>query len=280
MEQDLSTAELYEAVKHFKDDKTPGVDGFVAAFYKIHWDNISNELIEAYNYAFEAGRLHDSAKRGILSLLPKKGKEVLLIKNWHPLTMLTLDYKILSKVLDNRLKPVLARLIQPYQTGFMEGRYILTNILKMSEIMGEMERKQLTGILMSIDFEKCFDMIEHTAINGALNYFGFGPKYKRWLMLLFTDFEICTQNNGMISNWISPTRGLHQGCYISPHIYNLVGQLFADLFTHSSKIKGILLREVLNLLSQFADDTSVYLDGAPKKKLYMSRRPWHKQNAT
>ena len=176
-----------------------------------------------------------------------------------------MDYKILSKVLDNRLKDVvLDKIIEPCQTGFMEGRFILTNVLKLMTIMDETSRKKMTGLVMAIDFEKCFHMIEHCAIRGKLQYFGFGPKYIKWVMLLFTNFEVCTQNNGYVSEWLKPTRGLHQGCCISPHLYLLMGQLFADLFSKNKEITGIQLHNIMNLLSQFADDTNIYLKNADK----------------
>ena len=226
-EENLTKEELRKAVFHFKDDKTPGVDGIVAAFYKQNWDLIVDLLYESYQYCYQVNQLHISGRCGVLSLIPKKGRDIIQIKNWHPLMMLTIDYKILSKVLDNRLKTVLPNLIQEHQTGFMEGHNILTNIVKLLEIMSETQRKSIVGLIMSIDFEKCFDMIEHQAICGALEYFGFGPNYIRWVMLLFNKFELCSQNNGYISNWWSSSRGCHQGCYISPHLFILN---WADVF--------------------------------------------------
>ena len=105
--------------------------------------------------------------------------------------------------------------------------------------MGEAQRKYFTGLIMVIDFEKCFDMIEYCAIIGALEYFEIGPKFTKWVMLLFTEFELCTQNNGHISEWMQPTWGLNQGCCISPHLMVIIGQLFADLFEQNDSIEGI-----------------------------------------
>ena len=96
---------------HFKEGKMPGVDCITATFIRK-----------------TGNRYHISARRGVLSLIRKKGQSTLMIKNWHPLTLLMLDYKILSKALDNRLKGlVLNKIIEPYQTGFMEGWNIFTN---------------------------------------------------------------------------------------------------------------------------------------------------------
>ena len=92
---------------HFREGKTPGVDGITAIFYQTYWDQISELLLDAFNMGYEQGRLHISARRGVLSLILKKGRTTLMIKNWRPLTLLTLDYKILSKALDNRLKGLL-----------------------------------------------------------------------------------------------------------------------------------------------------------------------------
>ena len=78
-------------------------------------------------------------------------------------------------------------------------------------------------------------------------------------MLLFTDFELCTQNNAYASSWMKPTRGLHQGCNISPHLYNCCGQVFADLFKRNNKIEGILAQQIINLIAQFVDDTNLFL---------------------
>ena len=205
LESEITLEEIKTAVMHFKPDKTPGVDGIIGDFYQQFWHLIAKYYYDAIKKCMKNGRLHISACRGALSLILKKGRNLNEIKNWHPLTMLTLDYKILSKGLDNRLKRVLPSIIVDYQTGFMEGRNILNNILKLMDIMSEAQRKQISVIVMTIDFDKCFDMIEHEAVQGALKYFGFGPVYSRWVSVLFQDFELCTQNNGFISNWIKPT---------------------------------------------------------------------------
>ena len=117
----------------------------------------------------------------------------------------------------------------------------------------------VTGLIMSIDFEKCFDMISHQAIRKSMEYFGIGNFFIRAVMLLFTDFQLCTQNNGYISDWLTPTRGLHQGCCISPHLMLLMGQIFADLLQNNQSIQGISIHNIVMLLSQFADDTNLFL---------------------
>ena len=259
LEQLLTVAELKDAVFDFTPDHTLGCDGLPALWYQVMWEEIEQYLYEAYLYAYEAGELHISARRGYLSLIPKKDRDLLVLKNWRPLMMLSLDYKILSKALDARMKKCLPSLIADYQTGFMEKRSILTNIIRLMDMMEVSARKRIQMLVMSTDFEKCFDMISHTAISGSMRYFGFGEKFIKWVMLLFTNFKICTQNNGYISSWIKPSQGVHQGCPISPHCYNLNGQVFAHIFENNEKIDGATIHGIYLLLSQFADDTNLFL---------------------
>ena len=78
------------------------------------------------------------------------------------------------------------------------------------------------------------------------------------------DFELAMQNNGEISNWICPTHGVHQGCCISPHLYNCVGQVFADILSNNEHIDPVTAQGIRNLLAQFADDTNLFLHASEK----------------
>ena len=120
-------------------------------------------------------------------------------------------------------------------------------------------KNRIARVIMTIDFEKCFDRIEHSAIHGALEYFGFGSQFTAWIMLLLKEFNLCTQNNGNISEWFMPSRGLRQGCCTTPFIYLLCGELLAPKIRENTDIKGINMYDVMALLSQFADDTTLFL---------------------
>ena len=80
---------------------------------------------------------------------------------------------------------------------------------------------------MTIDSEKCFDRIEHSAIEGALCYFGFGGRFIDWVKILLNQFQLCTQNNGFISDWFEATRGCKQGCNLAPLLFLVCGELLA-----------------------------------------------------
>ena len=140
--------------------------------------------------AEEVGELHRSARRGVITLIPKKSKDPLLIKNWRPLNMLTTDYKILATVLSTRLKRVLPDIISESQTGFMKGRQISTTLRTTVEVIRN--NSKVSGFLLSLDFEKCFDHIEYSAITGSLAYFNIGPHFVKQSELLLKGFTSCT----------------------------------------------------------------------------------------
>ena len=167
----------------------------------------------------------------------------------------------MSKILDTRLKDlVLDQIVQKFQTGFMTGRFILENVLQLMDIMDITARHKMMSLVMAIEFEKCFDKVNHSAITGSMHYFGIGDGFIDKVMLLFTKFKLCTQSNGYISDWMVPSSGLHQGCCISPHLFLLTGQVFAHLLETNENIHGIRAHNIMLLLSQFADDTNLFLE--------------------
>ena len=100
---------------------SPGIDGLTMNFYKHFWPLLGNKLTLVYNYAFRSGQVSVSQRRGVISLLFKKGDRTLL-KNWRPITLLTTDYKILTKALANRLQQVISLIVHTDQTASIKGR--------------------------------------------------------------------------------------------------------------------------------------------------------------
>ena len=210
------------------------------------------------NYAKEVKQLHSLARRGILTLIPKGLKDPLFLKNWRPLTMLSTDYKILAKILSQRVKTKLPHIIAPSQSGFMENRQIF-NTLNISLGIGKYN-KNIQGYILSLDFEKCFDRIEYNAIRGLLQYFNFGENFIKWTNLLLNNFTSCTMNNGYASDYFKVTRSCHQGCPLAPTLYLLCGEVLAHKIKENSGIKGITVKDLETVIAQFADDTQLFLE--------------------
>ena len=107
----LSENECFQALKDMKNNKSPGSDGLTTEFYKLFWTDIKKYLISSINYSFDTGHLTELQTQGLISLLPKKDKDILSINNWRPVSLLNVDYKIASKSIANRIKPFLQTLI-------------------------------------------------------------------------------------------------------------------------------------------------------------------------
>ena len=124
----VSPQEIADVIHKIKDDKALGPDGLPAKFYKANSKWICKVLIDLYNEAIDIGTLGRNINSGIIKLIPKEGDKA-LIKNWHPITLLNLSYKILAKVMARRLEKILPKFICHSQTGFVKGRFILENLI-------------------------------------------------------------------------------------------------------------------------------------------------------
>ena len=113
-------------------------------FYEVFYLKIKEFLWNLYLEIVEVKELHLTARRGILSLLEKIGKDMLQLKNWHPLTLLNVDNKIYAKILAKHLEKCVQHFIHPSQTGFVKGRHLAENILKINEIIQTCEVQNRT----------------------------------------------------------------------------------------------------------------------------------------
>lgn len=179
---------MTSALNSLPCNKTPGLDGITVEFYKTFWDKLGPIYFHMIVYSISLGKLNPTARKELMQLIPKKLKDLLLLGNWRPLTLLNVDYKIFSKALARRIKPVLPSIIDQDQTGFMVGRDISTNICKVIDIIEYSKNTDLPCAIMSVDFEKCFDLIEHSVLPKVLDFFNFGPKFQQYTQLLFLRF--------------------------------------------------------------------------------------------
>ena len=258
LENNLQIEELESALFAMKNDKSPGVDGLTVEFYKFFWNDIKLVLYEMMELSYENMLLPDSVTKGLITLLPKKDKDITMVKNWRPLTMLNIDYKIISKALANRIKSVLDSIISDDQSGFMKGRQISNTIRKTMDIIDILKKQHRSGHVISLDFHKCFDMIEVTAITGSMRYFGFGEYMINMIQLLQTNFFSAVCYNGNLSEWIEVTRSCHQGDPVSSYVFLMCGEVMSHMLKANKRIEPLIIFNEEEPLSQFADDTQLF----------------------
>ena len=110
-------------------------------------------------------------RRAIISHLPKKENNRIFLKNWRPISLLNVDYKILAKALANRLTKYLLRLIDEDQTGYVKLRFIGNNIRIIEYIMIYTKQNNIKGTMLSTDFEKAFDSLKWSLLDKCLKSF-------------------------------------------------------------------------------------------------------------
>ena len=134
-EDNITMDELFKTLKAFKKDKSPGLDGLTAEFYIEFWELLKDKLKGIYDETFANGILPESLRTGVIVLLEKKGKNRMDIANWRPITLLGVDYKLLTKTLAERLKKVLPGLIHTDQNGFVPGGNIIFSAHSIRDIL-------------------------------------------------------------------------------------------------------------------------------------------------
>ena len=260
LDQDITLPEIDNAVKGFLNNKSPGSDGLTAEFYKYFWGEIREILHKVFEESTKAGSLSPSQRTGIITLLPKQGKDTKYLKNWRPITLLNVDYKIYTHVIKNRLKNVIPIIISKHQTGFQKGKSTTDNLILMYLVLEYYERNpHEEGYLVQIDFEKAFDSVEHRFLFSVLKKIGLGNKMIEMIKVAFSGCSSMILVNGHLSEPVYLCRGLHQGSPLSPILFILMGQALTDRCVYNERIKGILVDDVEVLMSLFADDTDSFL---------------------
>jgi hypothetical protein len=201
-------------------------------------------------------------KQGIITCIPKEGKDKRFIKNWRPVTLLNTVYKIASSCIAERIKSVLPKLIHEDQKGFLKGRYIGENIRLIYHVLYYADLHNVPGLLLTLDFEKAFDSVAWSFIDKTLAKVNFGEGIRKWVSSFYSNITSCVCVNGQYSSWFKIERGTRQGDPLSCYLYLLCAEIMSIMLRKNADMKGISIGEIQVLLSQFADDTSIFLDGS------------------
>jgi hypothetical protein len=202
--------ECINVIRKIKKGKTPGIDGITIEFYSKFWHLINNIMIKSFNASYNLGELSETQKRGIITLLDK-GKDRTLLQNWRPITLLNVDYKILSKVLAERMKQFLPKLINHNQVGYVKGRNIIDNIRTVSDLLFLTKNENIGGMIIGIDFKKAFDSVNWNFLTKTLKHYNFGDFFIKWVKTLYRNSSSCIINNGRLSSIFQLGRGVRQG---------------------------------------------------------------------
>lgn len=264
LEGPILPEEALKVLKNMKNNKSPGSDGFTVEFYKFFWKDVGAFLLKSLNYSFEHNILSTTQREGIITCIPKPGKTKRHLNNWRPITLLNVGFKIASGCIANRIKRVLHKIISPDQSGFIQGRFIGDCVRLIYDVLAEANTTQNKGMLILIDFEKAFDSVAWSFLDAALNYLNFGADILRWVHLFNNNIKSRVIVNNNVSDWFAIERGCRQGDPLSPYLFLIASEILAHMIRQNGEIKGYMIGETEITISQYADDTSLFLDGSEK----------------
>ncbi|CAM2099955.1 unnamed protein product [Caretta caretta] len=238
LELPLALAEFSEALHRMPTNKSPGMDGLTIEFYCVFWDVLGPDLVIVWAESLQSGVLPLSCRRAMLTLFPKKG-DLCNLRNWCPVSLLSMDYKVVAKAISLRLGSVLVDMVHPDQTYTVLGCSIFNNL----------------------HLEKAFDRVDHGYLLSTLQTFGFGPQFVGFLQVLYASTECLVRINWTLTKLVSFGRGVRQGCPLSSQLYALAIEPFLCLLRR--RLTGLVLQEpeLRLVLLVYADDVLLMVQG-------------------
>ena len=251
-DSDITLSEVENAIDGLNTRKSPGSDGLPSEFFVCFKEQLAPLLLDLYRQMQSTQSTPDSLTTGIITLIYKKGDKD-QIRNYRPISLLNTDYKILTKILANRLKTVIGQVIGHTQTYSIPGRDIADSIHTVRDTAREMTVQG--GYLLGIDLEKAFDRVEHFFLWEVLERVGFGIDFIKWVKLLYSGAKSRVKVNGFLTGEFNIKRSVRQGCPLSSLLYSLVAEPLATTVLADRDIVGIETRRHNSVkITQFADD--------------------------
>jgi hypothetical protein len=253
----LDKLEVLEAVRASPKGKSPGIDGIPYEFYKEYWDIVGEDMVGVLNEILQRGDLSGTQKQGIIILIPKTSHPI-STKDFRPITLLTSDYKILTKVLANRLKVYLVKLVNIAQKGCVPGRTILDAISTIRDVIAYKNTVEKAGCILSIDFQSAYDVVDHGYLLKVLGHHKLGKGFINYIRCILRGGTSRIQINGHMSQPFPIHRSIRQGCPLSMTLYIFaLNPLLYALQQHRS---GVRILNHVEFATAYADDVTIFLD--------------------
>ncbi|CAI5481266.1 unnamed protein product [Closterium sp. Yama58-4] len=260
LDSEWSEQEVKVALKGLPAGKAPGQDGLPKEFFERNWELLGPAVMKEVRTFESTGVLSESFTTAVTILLHKKGDRGDL-GNYRPITLLSFFYKLLAKVLANRIKVVLPKVISGNQFGFLPGRSLADAVSLVADAIDAAEQEDEDWLLLLVDFQKAYDSVSRDYLFTTLGNVGFSEKFTRWVKGLHDGAATRVLLNGWIGERVEMDKGVRQGCPLAPYLFLCAVEPFCQEIERRKL--GVRKRGVKGSLDYigYADDTTLVLKG-------------------
>lgn len=274
LEADFTVDEIREAVKNCGSEKAPGPDGFSFLIIKHIWEVIESDVVDFVMEFHGSGRIVKGLNASFIVLVPKKSNPTSL-DDYRPISLIGCLYKILAKLLANRLRKVIGSVISNTQTAFLSGRQILDGVLALNEAIHDLKERNRSGFILKADFSKAFDCVSWNYLDSVQEAMGFGQKWRVWIQSCLSSASISVLINGSTTDVFTTSKGLRQGDPLSPFLFLIAAEglnVLMDSAIALNEFSGVRIGAGVFRLShlQYADDT-ILLGEKSWKNIYAAK---------
>ncbi|GER32750.1 RNA-directed DNA polymerase (reversetranscriptase)-related family protein [Striga asiatica] len=260
LEEEIKTA-LFNMVP----EKAPGNDGMSAIFFQHFWHILKGDVCKAVKEFFDSGHVLRNWKHTVITLIPKCFYPETL-SNYRPISLCGVLYKLIAKILAERLKICLNECISQAQTAFVPGRQLIDNVVIAHEVFHYLHRHRSGSnafMAVKLDMEKAYDRVEWESIRKTMLKMGFHAKFVHRVLSCISYPSFSFNLNGTVCGYVTASRGIRQGDPLSPYLFIIVSELFSAYLQHKitiNQFSGIRISQNGPMLSHllFSDDALVF----------------------
>jgi len=265
--------EIDAIVRSLPNNKSPRPDGFNNEFLKKSWPTIKCDFYDLCNDFYNHPVYLRSINSSYKTLIPKiDGARK--VKDFKPISLLNLSVKLLTKLLANRLQPLITSLVHKKQYGFIKKRTIQDYVEWAYEYIHLCQHSKKEIVILRLDFEKAFDKIEHHVMITLMKAKGFSDRWLKWMQDIFYSGTFAVLLNGSPGKTFHCRRGVRQGDPLSPLLFVMAADLLQSMI-NKGKAMGLLKLPIPTGSSddfpviQYADDTLIVAEGDAKKLFFL-----------
>eukprot|EP00775_Hariotina_reticulata_P014986 gene14986-biopygen268 len=248
----VSSQEVATAIGGLAPGKAPGLDGIPGELFRRFRAQFAVILAALYSAIGALGRVPAGFLDGVIVPVLKPNGVPTDVDCYQPLQLLNYDYRLLAKILANRLASVAASIIAPAQCAFVPNRSIGDSIRLLQLLAPMLRQDQQSAVIAFLDFKKAYDTVDREFLCSVASTLGVGVGFVSWMRVLMTSTCSCALVNGFKSAFYPTAAGVRQGCPLAPFLYLFAGQA---LYSHMQATGvGTQVASTHVTAAQYADD--------------------------